>query len=114
MSTATHGSERGVLLGAGSNVVDSFFTVRGLPQHGEKQYFAGAAAAKTSVGGVTLNHLMWARMLNVPSALMALQVRRPAAFPTRFTPPTCNFPRSPRRERTRTASTFGQLCRLMA
>ena len=60
--------------GAGSNVMDVFFPVRQLPRPGDKQYFAHEKLiSNTVVGGVTLNHLAWARTLGVPSALLALQ-----------------------------------------
>ena len=61
-------------IGAGSNVVDLFFPVRKLPSPGDKQYFAHEQLVSSEVvGGVTLNHLSWARALGVPTALMALQ-----------------------------------------
>ncbi len=41
---------------------------------GEKQYFAEeSVCASRVVGGVTLNHLVWARTLGAPTGLMALQ-----------------------------------------
>ena len=61
-------------IGAGSNVVDLFFPVRKLPSPGDKQYFAHEQLISSEVvGGVTLNHLSWARALGVPTALLALQ-----------------------------------------
>jgi sugar/nucleoside kinase (ribokinase family)/D-arabinose 5-phosphate isomerase GutQ len=61
-------------VGAGSNVVDIFFPVRALPAPGDKAYFANEGLISGQVvGGVTLNHLAWARTLGVPTALMALQ-----------------------------------------
>ena len=54
--------------------MDVFFPVRQLPRPGDKQYFASESLiSNTVVGGVTLNHLAWARVLGVPSALLALQ-----------------------------------------
>ena len=61
------------VLGLGSNVVDRFYKIRGPGMEhvaGQKGYFASAGEV---VGGVTLNHLSWARSLGVPSALAALQ-----------------------------------------
>ena len=61
-------------LGAGSNVVDIFFPMRMLPKPGDKTYFANEqCASATVVGGVTLNHLSWARALGVPTGLLAFQ-----------------------------------------
>jgi len=52
------------VLGSGSNVMDLFFPVRKLPQPGDKQYYAAETCMTESVvGGVTLNHLSWARAL---------------------------------------------------
>jgi hypothetical protein len=43
-------------------------------QIGEKQYFAEEnICSSRMVGGVTLNHLVWARTLGAPTGLMALQ-----------------------------------------
>jgi sugar/nucleoside kinase (ribokinase family) len=54
--------------------VDVFFPVRQLPQPGDKQYYdAETCSTDVVVGGVTLNHLSWARALGAPSGLMALQ-----------------------------------------
>lgn len=70
---AAVGQELGVL-GLGSNVVDKFYRLRGeggmKAVMGEKGYFASDGEV---VGGVTLNHLSWARALGVPTALAALQ-----------------------------------------
>jgi hypothetical protein len=53
-----------LVLGSGSNVMDLFFPVRKLPQPGDKQYYAAETCMTESVvGGVTLNHLSWARAL---------------------------------------------------
>jgi D-arabinose 5-phosphate isomerase GutQ/sugar/nucleoside kinase (ribokinase family) len=63
-----------LVLGAGSNVVDLFFPMMMLPRPGDKTYFANEVmVSNTVVGGVTLNHLAWARALGVPTGLMALQ-----------------------------------------
>ena len=63
-----------LVMGSGSNVVDLFFPMRMLPKPGDKTYFANEVmVSETVVGGVTLNHLAWARALGVPTALMALQ-----------------------------------------
>jgi len=63
-----------LVLGSGSNVVDLFFPMRMLPKPGDKTYFANEVmVSQTVVGGVTLNHLAWARALGVPTGLMALQ-----------------------------------------
>jgi sugar/nucleoside kinase (ribokinase family)/D-arabinose 5-phosphate isomerase GutQ len=64
-----------IVVGCGSNVVDKFFRVRAIPKPGEKGYFANPKKHLESevVGGVTLNHLAWARVLGVPTALFALQ-----------------------------------------
>jgi sugar/nucleoside kinase (ribokinase family) len=65
---------RRLVLGSGSNVMDCFFNVRKLPQPGDKQYFSDEKFQSGSVvGGVTLNHLAWARALGAPTGLMALQ-----------------------------------------
>ena len=70
---ATLKSKR-MVLGAGSNVVDIFFPMRMLPKPGDKTYFASeSASSDTVVGGVTLNHLSWARALGVPTGLLAFQ-----------------------------------------
>lgn len=49
LSTAA-GTQGGILLGAGSNVVDTFFHVRGLPEAGTKAYFQSPTAERV-VGG---------------------------------------------------------------
>lgn len=62
------------IVGSGSNVIDAFYPVRKLPAPGDKTYFAAEKfLADTVVGGVTLNHLAWARALGAPTALAALQ-----------------------------------------
>lgn len=63
------------VVGCGSNVVDVFFRVKAMPKAGMKGYFADPrkAVEDTVVGGVTLNHLGWAQVLGVPTALLALQ-----------------------------------------
>jgi len=63
------------VVGCGSNVVDVFFKVRSMPVAGTKVYFADPRKVTegTVVGGVTLNHLAWARMMGAPTALLALQ-----------------------------------------
>lgn len=67
-------SKHGMILGSGSNVIDAFFPMRKLPMPGDKAYFAQEKfMAGSVVGGVTLNHLAWARMLGAPTGLMALQ-----------------------------------------
>lgn len=64
----------GLVLGCGSNVVDLFYRVKTLPGAGDKGYFSGESPlVDTVVGGVTLNHLCWARALGAPTGLMALQ-----------------------------------------
>eukprot|EP00462_Mataza_sp_D1_P021607 CAMPEP_0175128752 /NCGR_PEP_ID=MMETSP0087-20121206/5101_1 /TAXON_ID=136419 /ORGANISM="Unknown Unknown, Strain D1" /LENGTH=584 /DNA_ID=CAMNT_0016410845 /DNA_START=47 /DNA_END=1801 /DNA_ORIENTATION=+ len=64
-----------MVLGCGSNVVDKFFRVRALPKPGEKGYFESPTkiVEDSVVGGVTVNHLAWAKMLGVPTGLLALQ-----------------------------------------
>jgi fructokinase len=72
-ASAARSSSR-ICIGAGSNVVDVFFPVRQLPKPGDKQYFSAESLISAEVvGGVTLNHLAWARELGVPTALLALQ-----------------------------------------
>lgn len=62
------------MLGCGSNVMDLFFPTRKLPLPGEKQYFAAeSCVTEAVVGGVTLNHLSWARALGAPTGGMFLQ-----------------------------------------
>lgn len=63
------------LVGLGSNVVDYFFKVPAFPKPGTKGFFSDRMRPLTGtvVGGVTLNHLAWARVLGVPSGLLALQ-----------------------------------------
>ena len=73
-STSSSPPTAKLVFGAGSNVLDVFFPVRQLPKPGDKQYFALESLTSASVvGGVTLNHLAWARELGVPTALLALQ-----------------------------------------
>lgn len=73
-SAGTLTKKQGLILGCGSNVVDVFFRVRQLPKPGEKGYFSDESiSCGTVVGGVTLNHLSWARALGAPTGLLALQ-----------------------------------------
>jgi ribokinase len=71
----TLGSVSDSILGCGSNVVDRFFKVKGLPKPGEKGYFADPMSITDAsvVGGVTLNHLAWCAQLSVPTGGMFLQ-----------------------------------------
>jgi len=72
--SAAGAAKHGLVVGSGSNVIDIFFRLRKLPNPGEKCYFADESCVSgTVVGGVTLNHLSWARALGAPTALMALQ-----------------------------------------
>ncbi len=61
--------------GCGSNVVDVIFRTKALPRAGEKGYFEPAVPVPEAeiTGGVTLNHLAWARLLDVPTGLLARQ-----------------------------------------
>ena len=61
--------------GCGSNVVDVIFRTKALPRAGEKGYFDPGVSVPEAevVGGVTLNHLSWARLLGVRTGLLALQ-----------------------------------------
>jgi fructokinase len=63
------------VFGCGSNVVDVIFRTKALPKAGEKGYFDPSVPVPEAeiVGGVTLNHLAWARKFNVPTGLLALQ-----------------------------------------
>ena len=63
------------VFGCGSNVVDVIFRTRALPKANEKGYFDPSVPVPEAeiVGGVTLNHLAWARKFNVPTGLLALQ-----------------------------------------
>jgi fructokinase len=63
------------VFGCGSNVVDVIFRTKALPKAGEKGYFDPTVPVPEAeiVGGVTLNHLAWARKFNVPTGLLALQ-----------------------------------------
>ncbi|GAB5367291.1 hypothetical protein AAMO2058_001217600 [Amorphochlora amoebiformis] len=63
------------VVGCGSNVVDTFFKVRAMPEAGSKTYFADAMKTleEVVVGGVTLNHLAWAHLFGTSTGLMALQ-----------------------------------------
>jgi sugar/nucleoside kinase (ribokinase family) len=73
-SAAIAAPAKGLIIGAGSNVMDVFFPVRALPHPGDKAYFGSEALVSDEiVGGVTLNHLAWARALGAPTALLALQ-----------------------------------------
>ena len=56
-------------------MVDVIFRTRALPKAGEKGYFDPSVPVPEAeiVGGVTLNHLAWARKFNVPTGLLALQ-----------------------------------------
>ena len=61
-------------VGCGSNVVDMYYRVSAMPTGGGKGYFSDdRRLGYSSVGGVTLNHLAWARLLGVPAALLAVQ-----------------------------------------
>ena len=55
--------------------MDIFHKVISLPQSGQKGYFQNLAEPISAklVGGVTLNHLCWARILGVSTNLLALQ-----------------------------------------
>ena len=61
--------------GCGSNVVDVIFRTKALPRAGEKGYFEPSVPIPEAevVGGVTLNHLSWARLFGVKTGLLALQ-----------------------------------------
>ena len=58
-----------------SNVVDIFHKVEALPTAGQKGYFQNPTQPISAklIGGVTLNHLSWARLLGTPTSLLALQ-----------------------------------------
>ena len=60
-----------------SNVVDIFHKVRALPAAGHKGYFQIPTEPISArlVGGVTLNHLCWARLMGANTSLLALQGR---------------------------------------
>lgn len=77
MATAAAAATRAarkLIVGCGSNVVDAFYPVRKLPHPGDKAYFAKEKYLDAAiVGGVTLNHLSWARALGAPTGLLALQ-----------------------------------------
>jgi len=63
-----------LVLGCGSNVVDKFYPIRRWPKEGTKGYFLDESICSARVvGGVTLNHLVWARALGTPTGLLALQ-----------------------------------------
>ena len=63
-----------LILGCGSNVIDVFSKVRALPSPGDKAYYANERIVdKEIVGGVTLNHLAWARLAGAPTGLLALE-----------------------------------------
>ena len=73
-SSPSPSSSGKLVLGSGANVVDLFFPMRMLPKPGDKTYFANEVmVSDTVVGGVTLNHLSWARALGVPTGLLAFQ-----------------------------------------
>eukprot|EP01084_Bolivina_argentea_P058553 106920_1 len=63
------------VIGCGSNVVDIFHKVESLPLGGQKGYFQNPTEPISAklVGGVTLNHLSWARLLGTPTSLLALE-----------------------------------------
>lgn len=72
MSSATKPGK--LVLGSGSNVMDLFYPVQRLPQPGDKTYFRDEQFLSDAVvGGVTLNHLSWARALSAPTGLLAFQ-----------------------------------------
>ncbi len=78
-----------LVLGSGSNVMDLFFPVRKLPMPGDKQYYAAETCMTDAVvGGVTLNHLSWARALGecVSRAAAHPAVRRGSAGPAAARP----------------------------
>lgn len=57
-----------------SNVVDKFYPLRRWPKEGQKGFFLEENVCSARVvGGVTLNHLVWARALGTPTGLLALQ-----------------------------------------
>ena len=61
-------------MGCGSNVVDKFYPLRRWPKEGQKGFFLEENVCSARVvGGVTLNHLVWARALGTPTGLLALQ-----------------------------------------
>jgi len=73
-AAAAAGLANRLVLGSGSNVVDIFARTRKLPMPGDKAYFADEKIVSgTVVGGVTLNHLSWARVLGAPTGLLAYQ-----------------------------------------
>ena len=55
--------------------MDIFHKVESLPAGGQKGYFQNPTEPISAklVGGVTLNHLCWARLLGTPTALLALE-----------------------------------------
>ena len=55
--------------------MDIFHKVQSLPAAGQKGYFQNATEPISAklVGGVTLNHLCWARLLGVNTSLLALE-----------------------------------------
>ena len=59
------------VVGCGSNVVDIFHRVQSLPKAGEKGFFLNPMEPISGeiVGGVTLNHLCWAHLLNTNVAI---------------------------------------------
>lgn len=65
---------RKLVMGMGSNCVDVFYPLRRFPAAGDKEYFSNVnICTGRIVGGVTLNHLAWARALGCPTSLLALQ-----------------------------------------
>lgn len=56
-------------------MVDIFHRVESLPTAGQKGYFQNATEPISAklVGGVTLNHLCWARLLGVNTSVLALE-----------------------------------------
>ena len=68
-------TERSLIVGCGSNVIDLYYPLAAIPKAGTKGYFANRLVplAASPAGGVTLNHLAWAAALGAPTGLMALQ-----------------------------------------
>lgn len=70
-----------IVFGYGSNVRDLFFRVNRLPGRGEKVLLLDAPdRCGVSAGGVTLNHLAWAKRLGVPTGLLGRQGRDAAGM----------------------------------
>lgn len=73
-SVPPRGKTSKLVLGCGSNVVDKYYPVRRWPKEGTKGFFLEENVCSARVvGGVTLNHLVWARALGTPTGLLALQ-----------------------------------------